>query len=315
MRILSFSTWRHGAIGLFGLGAAGLWAISCGVATDDLFNSGEAQSAATGSSGGTGGATSSGQSSGRGSGSGGASGSGQSGSGVSASSASGAGGNADACGGCPSGLVCDPKLGCVECVSKAGCSDDAARFCVNGLCVACAANADCPDTQSCQPATHTCADKCANNGNACSDPTPLCDATKNVCVQCKDNAQCPGPEHLCNKQQGLCVECLTNANCEAPTSVCDAARGKCVECVINAQCRDEQVCSSGVCTPRCDEKSGCDSGLCDIPTGKCITCLGDDACRDGGQPHCSPLQGCVECVLSSDCSPGAVCIQFACVGG
>lgn len=95
---------------------------------------------------------------------------------------------------------------------------------------------------------------CADS-SSCAPPTPYCDPTNHVCIECLSDRNCPSGE-VCNATLGTCVRCLSDADCPASTPYCSATAGKCVECVTSANCGSiGLVCQGGQC-------GWCGDGIC-----------------------------------------------------
>ncbi|HWA75133.1 MAG TPA: hypothetical protein VG937_22500 [Polyangiaceae bacterium] len=181
---------------------------------------------------------------------------------------------------------CDPGGHCVECLPA---DEGTAERCgpglycsVNRCAVGCAANADCPDGLTCDPATHRCtgcsADMDCPGGTACKD---------GQCVSsCTDSAQCPSGYQCC---AGLCA---SPASDPLHCGSCDRA------------CADGQDCINAKCGPG----GGCAPGLADCdgnPSNGCEANLGTS------QKHCGNCE--------TDCSPGfcsgGSCSSISCPAG
>lgn len=98
---------------------------------------------------------------------------------------------------------------------------------------------------------------CADS-SSCAPPTPYCDPTRHVCVECLSYRNCPGGE-VCEVSLGTCVGCRSDADCPVSTPYCSVVAGKCVECITSANCgsiglvcQDSHCgwCGDGICGPR-----------------------------------------------------------------
>jgi len=230
--------------------------------------------------------------------------------------------------------LCDPLLGCVECLINADCpfgTCSGPGECLDGGCIG---DADCNDQNIC-----TGVETCTAEGE-CTEP---------------DDLECP---EACDSNLG-CVECLTNADCDFGTCI----EGACAagDCSSNADCDDDDVCNGveictndGICTDpddlacdgfcdpergcvECLDDEGCDFGIC-TPTGVCLeggctgdedcddndvcsgveTCMSDGVCTDPEPLECpfvcDPEIGCVECIENEDCSAeGDICDEGECL--
>jgi Cys-rich repeat protein len=155
-------------------------------------------------------------------------------------------------------------------VADAGCGTDndcPGMLCdvSTGRCVPCTAQRQnlCPPTQHC--ADNRCVDGCrADDGCASTPTTPRCDATRNTCVQCVEDAQC-GAGELC--RANACVPgCSPTRACPNGGACCDGA------------CFDPSTSADhcGACGVRCmtaGATPACQGGRCTV--GACNAGLGD----------------------------------------
>jgi hypothetical protein len=198
-------------------------------------------------------------------------------------------GGADVCGGCAQDEICDPQLGCVECVGDGDCTAPT-PICVEqlGSCEECALDTDCPDMEKCHPAQHTCNPACLDNNDCGMGQADICDLPNGVCVECLTADDCGG--ELCDAF-GTCVECLTAADC--PDGEICSIEGHCEQCVVNGDCPMGNVCIDQECIAACATNDDC----------------------GGDTPLCEPVSSqCVECVANTDCADGETCIDFECNG-
>ncbi|MEZ4442585.1 MAG: hypothetical protein R3B72_26060 [Polyangiaceae bacterium] len=144
-------------------------------------------------------------------------------------------GGAGECGPCGN-QVCDPQLGCVDCLNDGDCSMQQ-PICVLGSCEECGKNADCPPMELCNPATHQCQSPCNGNQGCNQGPADICDPNTGLCVECLNDNQCGG-DQLCSPD-GVCVDCLSNNDCGNNNPICDPTQGQCVECVFNGDCNGD----------------------------------------------------------------------------
>ena len=170
-------------------------------------------------------------------------------------------------------LLCDPALGCVQCLEASTCPVPAEgeATCSAGLCgaaVPCATSLECPPDQVCDTAAATCVE--CLTANDCADGETC---VANACeaeTSCKDPADCPVGQ-VCNVTNGLCVECVSGTDCESGSCVddtcvtppectvqedcsgsglhCNVDSGECVECLTKADCASAENCSGFVCVP------------------------------------------------------------------
>lgn len=199
------------------------------------------------------------------------------------------------------------------------------RACQSGLCrtsdntcVQCVAETDCP------------------TGNVCS---------ANLCTPaCTKDAQC-GSGQWCNDPTGTggactagiaagmtlpysCTPALGSRACI--TGLCRTNDNRCVQCLLDSDCSNGGICSANVCKVACTKDSQCSaSQWCNDPTGTggvCTNKLASNQTLPSGLA-CSPALGsrvcqsslcriadntCVQCITTSDCSAGNLCINNTC---
>jgi len=219
---------------------------------------------------------------------------------------------------CPATKQCDVTLGCVDCVTDSQCPA-AARFCLQGSCVACESNTDCGTgtTPACFPGTHTCHAACTTNAQCTGRAATICDTAAGVCVGCNTATDCPAAAKVCGATTETCVECAGNSDCPAAAPRCLASNGTCVECVGNSDCgTSAPVCSpeTFMCRAGCTADSQCAAAAphCDTATSTCVQCTADANCAGTATPFCStgPALGggggmagrCVQCDTDTQCS-------------
>lgn len=133
----------------------------------------------------------------------------------------------------PYNLLCDPSLGCVDCVRPEDCppSDQGQVSCTAGRCeivITCANSLDCPTDR-------------------------VCDTASGECVECVLDTDCSGGLTCQNQHCARAVGCTTTSDC-TPPELCDAAAGRCVECLSVVDCPSGQACELGVCV---SQTGGC----------------------------------------------------------
>ena len=175
---------------------------------------------------------------------------------------------------CPPGLFCDETLD----ACRGNCSTN--QECDDGL--------FCNGVETCQYVASLDAFFCTPGFDACASPTPFCDESNDICVECLDDGTCDD-NVFCNG-----AETCVNGSCQAspppcpPLSVCDEVSGECL-CSNDAQCDDGLFCN-GV------ETCGNFSGTCDIdfnystdyPCLDCLPNLDDCDCNEGTNT-CQPV--------------------------
>jgi hypothetical protein len=103
----------------------------------------------------------------------------------------------------------------------------------------------------------------------CAAPTPFCDESRGVCVECFSPNDCRD-KPMCGPG-GRCVRCTElEGGCESLGNprqrLCDPSNGRCGECLSNADCVDPD-------RPACDQN-------------QCTVCLGDVDCLGSGPGVC-----------------------------
>ena len=182
-----------------------------------------------------------------------------------------------------------PALGCEvddDCLGR--------DRCVEGECVQCVEDVDCPD------------------GSVCGED--------NRCVECVDDEACDG--QVCD-EAGSCVECLGDDDCAE--GVCDAQSNACVECNADVDCGEGSVCDNNACV-QCLEDADCEEGFLCV-AGSCFEDRAPDTCEapgeaglgewrgftageSGEQGSCGGASG-AEDVYSVDFEPGTYCVNLA----
>ncbi len=83
------------------------------------------------------------------------------------------------------------------------CGDPDRPVCLDGTCVGCASDDDCPaDSPVCEAETLTCTGECRDSGDCAADE-PVCDDEMATCRGCEADAECDSL--LCNEDIGTCV--------------------------------------------------------------------------------------------------------------
>jgi len=132
------------------------------------------------------------------------------------------------------GRNCDPlsRTCLAECLPGKVCLDPT-RFCIDGSCYGCRANADCPGT--------------------------LCSPLDRECRKCREDSDCLLAGWHCDNRTGACHPCTRDAHC-SPGFHCHPEKFRCVECLSSRDCKDPErpECSTGnqcvaACTDDCRE--------------------------------------------------------------
>ena len=169
-------------------------------------------------------------------------------------------------------------------------------ICLNGVCVACAQDSDCPGDQVCNASL-----ECEDGQQQCTGETPWFNAALNKCCECLNSSHCGGG--TCLTTTCLCEGSNPTGNicdtCADPYPGCAEFQGQwvCVQCSEDSQCPTNEcdltsyTCKGGGAAPAqgncgtngCAPELSCDeaSGLCYDPEGNCdnITSF----CPNGGE--------------------------------
>src|SRR5262245_25518516 len=200
----------------------------------------------------------------------------------------------DPVGSCMNGICSYPSMGAL-----------CPKGCVNGKCVACAVQADCPAGQWCNNATcvpcgddQHCGPSCLN----CTQTGQFCNAASTACIACVIDSQC-GAGQYCNA--GTCAACNTPQHCGAGCVACSGTTPACngSACVCSGgSCGPYNQCTGGVCAEcSTDASCGMNCTACAAPTPRCL---------DQGM-----TSACVQCLTNADCMAPTVCTNHACVAG
>ena len=226
-----------------------------------------------------------------------------------------------------------------------------AGTCTGGDPVVCAAQDQCHDAGTCNPANGTCSNPTKANGAACNDgdactQSDTCQAgacaganpiTCTASDQCHDAGTCNPADGTCsnpNKANGsACSDgdaCTQSDTCQA--GACTGASP--VTCTAQDQCHDAGTCNpaNGTCSNpikangsacsdgnACTQSDTCQAGAC---TGASpVLCLPQDQCHDAGT--CNPADGTCDnpnkangasCNDSDACTQTDTCQAGACTG-
>lgn len=209
---------------------------------------------------------------------------------------------------CGNGRMCDPSLGCVQCLSNNDCPA-AAKYCILGRCDVCQSNADCGSTSptpACYPADHQCHPACTSNAQCTQDLGRICNTQTGACVGCNAASDCAAPTPICDPTTQQCVQCAKDTDCSGSTPFCLVKRGTCVACLSNANCG----ASEPICDPeRFQCRSGCTSStscaaptpVCDTTRSSCVQCVANTDCTNAATKYCLHDQ-CVQCASNTDCT-------------
>jgi len=226
---------------------------------------------------------------------------------------------------CFGAQLCDPALGCVQCLTNTNCPPAGAgnadlKVCVLGSCEVCGADTDCPTGQVCYPKNHTCHASCTadEGGTTCAagGRTPTCDTATGACVGCVTGTDCPARDPVCDPTTQQCAECATSADCKgnANGAVCDTASDTCVLCLADTDCPAARpICNEAThaCVAGCTTNAGCMgrgglggrmTPICDTASGLCVECTTAAQCTGAGATCVNNLCVNTQCNADSDCS-------------
>lgn len=222
---------------------------------------------------------------------------------------------------CSSDEDCFAELSCIDDVCTAANGEDAGGDAApNDMTPGPDAGPDAPDQRPTPDAAPDAPPDLGPCSGACTDPTPVCDAATDTCVECLATTDCTAG--VCNPATSNCVECVETSDCT--DAICDPATNTCVECTANTDCPDAaaSACVTNVCTP-CSTNDDCThiggAGVCDA--GTCVECTGTDYAACGGNVCDSRLKTCTgfapgsgnlcgECVSDAQCRDGQLCIPM-----
>lgn len=172
------------------------------------------------------------------------------------------------------------------CSSDADCTDPGAPACrPDGVCIECLRH-----------------EHCGEGGQ--------CDNTRNLCVECVDNAGCEAAGLVCSPNTRKCVECLGNGDCHDPAAPACTPTNQCVACTDDSFCPDDAPACDAMACYECKNDSYCNGPgkhACIEEEHRCVECETDLHCRsESGRPRCLVEDNaCVECLSNDDCSDTA----------
>lgn len=175
-----------------------------------------------------------------------------------------------------------------------------------GSCVACTEDSHCPSNDPCKTASCTSDNRCsarnAVDGTSCVDLLSLGNVCiGGICVECADNGDCGTLAPVCDTSRNRCVQCLTEADC--PSSATCSFNSCVTQPFLKAgsNCSGDYVSGGTVagvtwCALRCTTKEDCQSNpptaqevgamcssghcgyLCNQPIGSTLQCPSDSTC-------------------------------------
>ena len=140
------------------------------------------------------------------------------------------------------------------------------------------------------------------------ESTPVCDLSRHICVQCKEDDDCPYNTDYCENnvcktcESGVwngkdCVECTTNDDCENPTPIC-SEENTCVGCKTSDECRSKNSSEAN-----CTENGACCADSLMTWNGNECVC-----------PENKPWNGkSCGCDSNNDCKSDEFCLTSGCI--
>jgi hypothetical protein len=218
---------------------------------------------------------------------------------------------------------------CRECVDGLCIPKDCPKLCLNGDCVDCIDDTNCPCDQTCTDGECGCPPGFLINASGC-------------CVECLTANDCEGcdlciaggctPKTCTGELNPLtcdCVECLIDGDCVGDNRCCidnscrccpgfyQNAEGECVEipdCVTNTDCPACFVCEEGDCVPLvCPDGRVCVDGNCEVACDcNNPNCPQGKVCVESplGECYCKGCEG--PCDDDIDCGEGCICVNGVC---
>ncbi len=209
--------------------------------------------------------------------------------------------------------ICVECEGDGDCPTGQGCTDENACVCPAAApvwdgeaCVGCTHTSDCAQGEVCDDCSATCV--------ALAEPCEKLYVCNAVCTDCMSDDDCDGSD-VCDLGAGACFE----NNCEGDTPVLFI--GECVECLVDGDCPGELVCNAKAYLCECENPM-----LKVTDDGQCVECSNSFDCPQGemcdtdtnlcepttsGCPDDKPFfwnGECVECLDDSNCPlEGASC--------
>lgn len=204
-----------------------------------------------------------------------------------------------------------------ECEKDADCTEPG-ETCEGGQCtseVECSSNSDCEGAQICNLDGECEAPTDAGSPDAGTDEDVGGDVGTDTSTEDDTGMEtdagggdaggcgnCDSDE-VCDEATGQCTspDCNETKDCsqKPDANIWDSDLCACVECEESSDCSDGQACRGGICQTPCPDEQKCGSN-----NGGADSCGGD-------RPFCVS-ECCVECVGSSDCSDGKVCVDSQC---
>lgn len=222
-----------------------------------------------------------------------------------------------------------PAEGC-SCTSDSDCAYATdIGLCLDGVCVRCNRDEDCPLTQTCDEKTHSCQSGCRADAD-CPSETPVCKEGTGLCVECVDDGDCLAERPYCDSSTNTCQRCLPRSDDCNHGRYC-AQSGQGYDCVPG--CKNDDDCVPIVSPPDLGAGDGAES-----ETGADLDAGDGDVRLDAG-PHDAVFPGdagvgradmagssvppparrcdvirrqCVDCLVDDDCQLGEVCQSGDC---
>jgi hypothetical protein len=178
-----------------------------------------------------------------------------------------------------------PTQLCVQCRSDNHCSGvPGAPHCLNGQCVGCADDGNCPAGQHCGTGN-----KCVTCDSTHGCPSGLICDVEGQCVQCVQDTDCAGQaggRTHCRPSDSTCVACIDSSQCGKDVYGQQQAcgpDGACHQCTSDTDCQRGNIFSEYGMTH-------CSTGTTIMgPPGTCMRCETNTQCTAAGTPLCSDL--------------------------
>jgi hypothetical protein len=183
----------------------------------------------------------------------------------------------------------------IECVGSQECHNPTPICTSDGLCVACALDAEC---------------------QALGQGFERCDLQTGSCLPCLEHGDCGAPWPYCEPGSHTCVACLEDGHCD-DTNVCtddSCADFACVyennslACDDGLFCNGADTCLGAVCGHAGDPCPGSECNTCNEVAGNCFDPAGT-LCTDDGL-YCTGVEECDgtgTCTHTGDPCPGTEC--------
>lgn len=212
--------------------------------------------------------------------------------------------------------ACPPE-GC-SCASDADCYYIVGnKRCLDGACVQCNGDEDCPPAQSCDERTHSCQSGCGANAD-CPSESPVCKEGTGLCVKCMGDGDCLAERPYCDLSTNTCQPCLSwSDDCGRGHYCAQSSQG--YDCISG--CKNDDDCMPIVSPPDLggDDGDGMhfDAGLQDAFGGDAQMSVPDSGSMGNPPPpRCDTARHtCVVCTEAAHCPLGEICKAGECIPG